>query len=386
MSSWLGRSSTCAADLLLDPTGAPQASWGTSDVRRVRCRRHARRTGAPPSTRNSAFADLGPARAGSEPPARGERRRSAFPGSDRVRQRPVRRHESAHRHDPRRQLGGDSSRACRGDRRARHRVRARRHVPDGTPRARRTHAEGSPQQNARLFSEQRSVAQTLQHSLLPDTLPEFAGLDCRCGTCPESTASTSAATGTTSSVSTTARSSSSSATFRVADYARPRSWPRCATRSGLYAAARRPARAILMKLAKLINVGATAISRRYCAASWTSPTPLTFANAGHPNPLLITRAAAEFVSTKVGVPVGVRRGLLDRHRAVPAGAMLMAFTDGLFERRGESPDVGLARLRDASMGYDRSTICSTASCAADARRRSRRHRDPGDDMALVTRR
>ena len=42
---------------------------------------------------------------------------------------------------------------------------------------RRTHAERLAQQNARLFSEQRSVAQTLQHSLLPEELPEFPGLE-----------------------------------------------------------------------------------------------------------------------------------------------------------------------------------------------------------------
>ena len=42
---------------------------------------------------------------------------------------------------------------------------------------RRAYAEALAQQNARLFSEQRSVAQTLQHALLPETLPVFAGLD-----------------------------------------------------------------------------------------------------------------------------------------------------------------------------------------------------------------
>ena len=42
---------------------------------------------------------------------------------------------------------------------------------------RRTHAEFLAEQNARLFSEQRSVAQTLQHSLLPEQLPDFDGLE-----------------------------------------------------------------------------------------------------------------------------------------------------------------------------------------------------------------
>src|SRR5439155_497229 len=42
---------------------------------------------------------------------------------------------------------------------------------------RRAHAEQLAEQNALLFSEQRSVAQTLQQSLLPEERPEFPGLD-----------------------------------------------------------------------------------------------------------------------------------------------------------------------------------------------------------------
>ena len=40
---------------------------------------------------------------------------------------------------------------------------------------RRQHAEELATENARLFAQQRTVAQTLQHSLLPDVLPEVAG-------------------------------------------------------------------------------------------------------------------------------------------------------------------------------------------------------------------
>jgi hypothetical protein len=36
--------------------------------------------------------------------------------------------------------------------------------------------------------------------------------------------------------------------------------------------------------------------------------------------------------------------------AVPPHGTLLAYTDGLYERRGESPDVGLARLRGAAVG------------------------------------
>ena len=37
---------------------------------------------------------------------------------------------------------------------------------------------------------------------------------------------------------------------------------------------------------------------------------------------------------------------------VPRHATLLAFTDGLVERRGEDIDFGLARLRDTAMAQD----------------------------------
>jgi serine phosphatase RsbU (regulator of sigma subunit) len=79
---------------------------------------------------------------------------------------------------------------------------------------------------------------------------------------------------------------------------------------------------------------------------------ITIANAGHPSPLLITGSTAELIPTRVGVPVGVAGEPYGTVTvSVPPGGVLMFYTDGLFERRGESPDVGLARLRDASTGY-----------------------------------
>jgi serine phosphatase RsbU (regulator of sigma subunit) len=55
----------------------------------------------------------------------------------------------------------------------------------------------------------------------------------------------------------------------------------------------------------------------------------------------------------VGPPIGVasERGGATTV-SVPPGGVLVTYTDGLFERRGENPDVSLARLRDAAVGYD----------------------------------
>ncbi len=76
---------------------------------------------------------------------------------------------------------------------------------------------------------------------------------------------------------------------------------------------------------------------------------VTLANAGHLNPLLITPDGAEFVTTKVGVPVGVPESTYDTVTlSTPRRSTLLAFTDGLVERRGESLDIGLERLRRAT--------------------------------------
>ena len=54
----------------------------------------------------------------------------------------------------------------------------------------------------------------------------------------------------------------------------------------------------------------------------------------------------------VGVPIGVSSGSQYERTEVqlPAHGTLLAFTDGLVERRGQMLDVGLERLRRAVIG------------------------------------
>lgn len=75
---------------------------------------------------------------------------------------------------------------------------------------------------------------------------------------------------------------------------------------------------------------------------------ITLVNAGHPPLLVLNGSAGHFVTTPVGPPVGVRATTRYRARTieVPRGATVLAFTDGLIERRGEIIDIGLERLRD----------------------------------------
>jgi hypothetical protein len=70
-------------------------------------------------------------------------------------------------------------------------------------------------------------------------------------------------------------------------------------------------------------------------------------SAGHLPPLLIHDGKSEFLHSEVGLPIGVDTAAtyVSKRFAVPRGASLLGFTDGLVERHEESLDEGLERLR-----------------------------------------
>lgn len=78
----------------------------------------------------------------------------------------------------------------------------------------------------------------------------------------------------------------------------------------------------------------------------------TVANAGHPPPLLVT--GNEQVTGQIDVPLGPPLGIgtcyATAELALSPGTILLAYTDGLVERRDESIDAGIARLRAAAGG------------------------------------
>ena len=70
------------------------------------------------------------------------------------------------------------------------------------------------------------------------------------------------------------------------------------------------------------------------------------ANAGHPPPLLVSADERRFLETVSCPPVGVVREAEYRStaHALPAGSLLLLYTDGLVERRAATVDEGLCRL------------------------------------------
>jgi serine phosphatase RsbU (regulator of sigma subunit) len=110
---------------------------------------------------------------------------------------------------------------------------------------------------------------------------------------------------------------------------------------------------ILTKLTKLADVKVTGqLTTVLCALVDVDSREVTVASAGHLPPLLISDGGGTFIDGTVGVPIGVSRDATYASAAVaaPPAATLLAFTDGLVERRGESIDDGLARLRRAATG------------------------------------
>ncbi|HET7051954.1 MAG TPA: PP2C family protein-serine/threonine phosphatase [Solirubrobacteraceae bacterium] len=204
-------------------------------------------------------------------------------------------------------------------------------------------------ENRRLYAEQRSIAQTLQHALLPAELPQLHGLQTSAryeagvegvdigGDWYDAIAVDDKrlllVVGDVSGRGLRAATTMAALRYGIHAYA---------------AQGDKPA-TILTKLNALVSVKSSGqLATVLCVMVDPDARELTLTSAGHLPPLLISDGRGEFVKTDVGLPIGV-----DRHASytsttvtVAPGATLLAFTDGLVERRGESIDVGLGRLRE----------------------------------------
>jgi serine phosphatase RsbU (regulator of sigma subunit) len=206
-------------------------------------------------------------------------------------------------------------------------------------------------ENARLYAAQRTVAQTLQHSLLPETLPETDELTVRARYIAGV-----AEIDIGGDWYDVIELDDDRLLFVVGDVS-GRGLPAATIMAALryairaYAAQGDDPGLILTKLGDLISVGEDGhFATVLCGVIDTKRREVTVANAAHPEPLIISGDAASFVPTKIGVPIGVEHpGPYESVTVtIPAAATLLAFTDGLVERRGEILDVGLSRLRDVA--------------------------------------
>lgn len=102
-----------------------------------------------------------------------------------------------------------------------------------------------------------------------------------------------------------------------------------------------------ISLATLLVVALDPVTRR-----------ITLASAGHPPAVIKEPGAPARLSTlRPGPPLGAGPGRIPQdEQTLPADSVVVLYSDGLVERRGEDLDVGLCRLRDA---VDRATELTT---------------------------
>ena len=117
-----------------------------------------------------------------------------------------------------------------------------------------------------------------------------------------------------------------------------------------------------------------------CALINVSAHSVSLASAGHIAPLLIDDDGGRFVVIHVGVPIGVAREEPYEEVTVPVSprCTLLAFPDGLVERRGEVLDVGLERLRRVAVA-DRLTLEDLVARVTD----DLSSEDHQDDIAIL---
>lgn len=222
-------------------------------------------------------------------------------------------------------------------------VQRRRHAEHLAGELERVAAE-----NRRLYAEQREIAVALQHALLPDSLPEVAGLEADArylageagmeiggdwyDVIPVGEHAVLIAVGDVSGRGLQAASTMASLRFAIHAYAVQEDDP------GM----------ILSKLSQLLSIAESRqLATVLCAVLDLEGRRITLASAGHLPPLLIAGGRGEYLTGEVGVPIGVEKNAHYESTtiSVPSSATLLAYTDGLVERRNEHLDQGLERLQ-----------------------------------------
>jgi serine phosphatase RsbU (regulator of sigma subunit) len=117
-----------------------------------------------------------------------------------------------------------------------------------------------------------------------------------------------------------------------------------------------------------------------CGLADLTARTLALASAGHLPPLILGGGGARFAAVRPGPPVGVGRQapLAQAEVMMAAGDVLVAYTDGLVERRGEMLDVGMKRLREAA-SRDSSSLDGMLGGIVAALSEG----TPADDIALI---
>ncbi|NEK85070.1 serine/threonine-protein phosphatase [Blastococcus saxobsidens] len=217
---------------------------------------------------------------------------------------------------------------------------------------RRAEAERLAAENDRLYRQQRGIAGTLQHALLP-AVPELPGLE---------VAARYVAGEDELQVGgdwfDVIGRGPGSCVFVVGDIS-GRGLPAATTMAALrfavraYLAEGHTIEDVLARLRGLLDIETDHQFATVLLGDLDVPAGrLRLVSAGHFPPALLADGEVMLVDCPVGTPVGVSPSVADSAVTVPvtSAATMLAFTDGAVERRGETIDTGLDRLRTAAGG------------------------------------
>lgn len=215
---------------------------------------------------------------------------------------------------------------------------------------RRWYAEGLALENRRMFQEQAGVAATLQHSLLPQRLARREGIEVAVRYLPATTG-----TEVGGDWYDLIELPDGRLMFSVGDVAGHgleaaslMSMLRNAIRAFAFDAGD-PAIVLTKTSDMLAALGDERFATAICGMIDSRSGEVELANAGHPAPVLIGRGRSRLVTTALGPPLGVSpRPYGSTALRLEHNATLLAFTDGLVERKGESVSDGMERVREAA--------------------------------------
>ena len=211
-------------------------------------------------------------------------------------------------------------------------------------------------ERSRLYKEQKSVAQTLQRALLPELVAHVNGLEVSASYIP---ASSGVDVG--GDWYDLVKINDDKALLIIGDIAGHGISATTAMaslrHSALAYASQDPnPAAVLAQLAKFVHSeGVATFGTVLCALLDREKHQITISSAGHLMPLIMEEDnETYFVEGEVGLPMGVDASFdyPETTITVRNGATIIAFTDGLVERRGESITTGLERLKHAAQMID----------------------------------
>ena len=241
-------------------------------------------------------------------------------------------------------------------------------------------AQSLAAENRRLYAEQREIAQSLQHALLPDELPQIEGL--RVAAIYDAGMPGVDIGGDWYDMIRLGADRLLLVVGDVSGRGIRAATAMASLRSAIqYAAQVDPPEIFLPKLSGLRSLRDQGqLATVLCMVIDLQEHGVRVTSAGHLPPLLVHGDEGRFLHSEVGLPIGVDTNstYVSSSFAVPPGASLLGFTDGLIERHDENLDDGLERLRGTAVdaGDDLQQMMA---------RILERVREPGsvDDTAIV---